>query len=222
MALPGGRQRSLLALLLLAAGVPLSRDRLRELLIAVDNFEHLMVAAVPWIHYGLALAAYVGGELEQACEHAASADAAQATGDAHSIASAAATRLLVQSARDGAIPQPALSEVLELTRRTRVRTLAAVALWFVARYDAAVAPETAARWLAHAERILADLDVQLWPESTLRDETLAILGIEDLALALDRTPPLEHAAALAQAAAWLAERNPNERASRAWVHDRPP
>ena len=60
-------------------------------------------------------------------------------------------------------------------RRPSIQPLAAFALWLVARYAAGVAPETAGRWLAHAERIIATIDSELWPESVLRDETLAIL-----------------------------------------------
>jgi hypothetical protein len=67
-------------------------------------------------------------------------------------AAAAATRLLAESARDRAIAQPALAEVLELVRDVSVQPLAAFALWFVARYAVAVAPDTAAQWLAHAEK----------------------------------------------------------------------
>jgi hypothetical protein len=43
---------------------------------------------------------------------------------------------------------------------------------------------------------------------------VAVLGIKDVAPLLDSTPPLDHAAALAQAAAWLAERDPAEEAPR--------
>ena len=42
------------------------------------------------------------------------------------------------------------------------------------------------------------MDSELWPECVLRDETLAVLGITDLDALLDRTPPLDHAAALAR------------------------
>jgi hypothetical protein len=48
----------------------------------------------------------------------------------------------------------------------------------------------------------------------LRDETLAILGSTDLTALLDATPPLNHAVALADAAAWLARRDPAESAPR--------
>lgn len=130
------------------------------------------------------------------------------------LASVVATRLLAQSARDDAIAQPALAEALELMRRPGVPPLALFALWLVARYAAGVAPQTAGRWLAHAERILLALDSQRWPESVLRDETVALLGLADLSPLLESTPPLDHAAALAEAVAWLAERDPVEAARR--------
>jgi len=171
--------------------------------------------ALGWIHYFLALDAYVGGRFEAACEHAGlSAEKAEEIGHEFMLASAMGTQLLSQSARDGMFTQPQLAEGIELMRRPGVPPLAAFALWLVARYAAGVAPEAAGRWLAHAERIVHALDSELWPESVLRDETMAVLGISDLAPLLERTPPLDHAAALAEAAAWLAERDPAETAPR--------
>jgi hypothetical protein len=84
----------------------------------------------------------------------------------------------------------------------------------VARYAAGVAPETAAGWLAHAERALIAAGAELWPESVLREETMAMLGLNDLAAALASTPPLDHVAALAEAATWLAARDAVEQAPR--------
>jgi hypothetical protein len=104
--------------------------------------------------------------------------------------------------------------VLELVRDISVQPLAAFALWFVARNAAAIAPDTAAQWLAHAERIVVAIDSELWPESILRDECLALLGIAERGALLDGVPLLDHATALAQAGAWLATRDPAERAPR--------
>ena len=188
--------------------------RLRPALLALITPE-TSTKALGWLYYFLALDAYVDGRLESACEHASlSAEKAEAIGHEFMLAGAAGTRLLAQSARDGVISQADLAETLELMRRPSVQPLAAFALWLVARYAAGVAPETAGRWLAHAERILAAIDSELWPESVLRDETVAVLGIKDLAPLLDSTPPLDHAAALAEAAAWLAGRDPAEEAPR--------
>jgi predicted ATPase len=173
------------------------------------------VRSVGWIHYHLACEAYVEGDVEAACEHASrSVEAAAAAGNEFMLAISVAARLLVQSARDGAIPQPALAEALELARRALHEPLAVFALWLIARYAAAVAPETAGRWLAYAERSRTNLDDELWPESILRDEAVAALGLKDLARLLDSTPPLDHAAALAEAAAWLSGRDPDEKAVR--------
>jgi hypothetical protein len=189
-------------------------SRLRPELIALITPE-TSDRALGWIHYFLALDAYVDGRLESACEHASlSAEKAEAVGHEFMLASAAATRVLAESARDGVIAHAALTEAVELMRRPSVQPLAAFALWLVARYAAGVAPETAGRWLAHAERIIAALDSGLWPESVLRDETAAVLGVTDLTSLLDSTPPLDHAVALAEAAAWLATRDPTETAPR--------
>jgi hypothetical protein len=103
---------------------------------------------------------------------------------------------------------------LELMRRPSVQALSAFGLWLVARYSAGVAPDSAGRWLVHAERTVTALDSELWPESVLRDETLAVLGIENLDDLSDGVKPLDHAAALAQAIAWLGERDPCERSMR--------
>jgi hypothetical protein len=108
-----------------------------------------------------------------------------------------------------------LADALECMERPSIAPLAAFALWLVARYAAAVDPAVAGRWLAHAERILAASDSEIWPESILRDETMAVLGIADLDALLETTQPLDHPAALEAAAAWLAERDPAEQAPRA-------
>ena len=100
-------------------------------------------------------------------------------------------------------------------RRPSVQPLSAFGLWLVARYAAGVAPDDAGRWLAHAERIVAALDSQLWPESVLRDETMEVLGLDDLAGVLETTPELDHVVAMTDAHAWLAERDRDERVTRA-------
>jgi predicted ATPase/DNA-binding SARP family transcriptional activator len=187
--------------------------RLRPMLLAVITQEASAVA-LGWTHYFLALDAYVDGRFDDAYEHAAlSAARAGEIGHAYMLATAVATRLLAESARDRAIPRSGLAEVLELVRDVSVQPLAAFALWFVARYAAAVAPETAGQWLAHAERIVTAIDSELWPESILRDECLALLSTEQGAIPTG-AGSLDYATALTEAAAWLATRDPSERAAR--------
>jgi predicted ATPase/DNA-binding SARP family transcriptional activator len=188
--------------------------RLRPELLALITPE-ASARSLGWTHYFLALDAYVDERFQSAEEHAGlSIKKAREIGHEFMLAGAVGTRLLSRSARDGAIDQPQLAEALELMRRPSVQPLAAFALWLVARYAAGVAPETAGRWLAHAERIIAAIDSELWPECVLRDETAAVLGIDDLAELRERTPPLDHAAALREAIDWLAERDPAERSPR--------
>jgi predicted ATPase/DNA-binding SARP family transcriptional activator len=168
-----------------------------------------------WIHYFLALDAYVDGRFEAAYEHATlSAENAAAVGHEFMLASAVATRVMAKSARDGVILQPELAEAVELMRRPGVQPMAAFALWFVARYAAGVAPDIAGPWLAHGDRIVIALDSKLWPESVLRDETLEVLGIADSTQLIEATAPLDHAAALAEALAWLEARDPGEKSPR--------
>ncbi len=188
--------------------------RLRPELLALITPE-ASARSLGWTHYFLALDAYVDDRFQSACEHAElSMEKAIEIGHEFMLASAAGTRLLSSSARDGAIAQPALVDALELMRRPSVAPLAAFALWLVARYAAGVEPESAARWLAHAERIIAAIDSELWPECVLRDETAAVLQIADLGALLDRTAPLDHAAALTEAVAWLAGRSSAETSPR--------
>jgi predicted ATPase/DNA-binding SARP family transcriptional activator len=188
--------------------------RMRPMLLALLTPE-ASLQSLGWTNYFLAVDAYIDGRFDAAYEHAAqSAASANELGHRYMFATAVATRLLAESARDRAIAQTALAEVLDLVRHISVQPLAAFALWFVARYAAAVAPDTAAQWLAHAERIVVAIDSELWPESILRDECLAVLGIAERATLLEGAPPLGHAAALAEAAAWLATRDPGELAVR--------
>jgi hypothetical protein len=171
--------------------------------------------ALGWAHYFLALDAYVDGRLDDAARHAAGAvEQAEAAGHEFMIASAVGTGLLAQSARDGTIERAALAGALDRMRRPGVAPLSAFALWLAARYAAGVDAEAAGRWLAHGERILAALDSQLWPESVLRDETLSVLGIADLAALVAGVAPLDHVEALDEAIAWVAARDPAERSPR--------
>ncbi len=188
--------------------------RMRPMLLALITPE-ASPKVLGWTQYFLALDAYVDGRYDVACEHATrSAASAEELGHEYMFATAIATRLLAASARDRAIPQSALTEVLAVVVRTSVLPLTAFALWLVARYAAAVAPDSAAQWLAHAERIVVAVDSELWPESVLRDECLALLGIVERGALLDLAAPLDHTEALAAAAAWLATRDRAEQASR--------
>ncbi len=184
------------------------RPRLQELIKPETGTKSL-----GWIHLHLATGAYIDGDLDQAFEHASlCVECAQEIEHEYLLATALQTELLTRWAHDGAITQPVLAQAVDRIRRTGVKTDAVVALWFVARYAAAVASESAGPWLAHAERILAELDSEIWPESILRDETMSVLELDDVGPLLADTPRLDHAAAVEAAAAWLAERDPAEEA----------
>lgn len=172
--------------------------------------------ALGTIHYNLALDDYIAGRFDSACEHATlSAEHTRASGYEWMLAAAIGTHLLAESARDGAITQAALAEAFDHVRRLGVPPLAVFGLWLVARYAAGVDPDAAAQWLAHAERIVLAINSPLWPERVLRNETMTVLGLTDLSLLLATVPPLGQTAALDQAAAWLAGRDPTERSPRA-------
>jgi hypothetical protein len=189
-------------------------ERLKPALLELLTHE-IPVRGVGYLNDILASGAYAVGNLAAAFDHSTrSLEAATACGSAYLLANASMTRLLVTSHRDGTIPRRALAEVLDRMQKTGVPPHAVFALWFVARYAAAVAPRAAPQWLAHAERIRDDVGTDFWPESVLRDETMSILGITDVSSLLQATPPLDNAAALAQASAWLADRDSDEAAPR--------
>jgi hypothetical protein len=171
--------------------------------------------ALGWTHYFLTLDAYVEGDYAASAEHASHSEHhAREIGHEVMLASAVGAGLLARSARDGTLARSDLSDAVAVMRRPSVQPLAAFTLWLVARYASGVDAAAAGRWLAHAERIVAQLDSELWPERELRDETLDVLEISDLAPLLAATPPLDHAAALSEAAAWLDTREPGESAPR--------
>ena len=171
--------------------------------------------ALGWMHYFLALDAYVHGNIDESYEHAAlSVETAMAIGHEYMLGSAAGTRLLAQSARDGVITQPDLAQTLELMARPSIAPLTVFALWLVARYAAGVAPRESEHWLAQAELIARATDTELWPESEVRDETMAVLNLDDLAPLLEREPPRDHVVVLSEATAWVAGRDPLEQATR--------
>jgi hypothetical protein len=123
-------------------------------------------------------------------------------------------RLLARSAMDGTITQPELAEIFELASRHGVHSVAVAALWFVARYAAAVDPASAQRWLTLAERISTEYDAGPSLEEVLRAETMEVLGIADIGPLLSAAAPFDPATALDEVAAWVASRSPTEIAQR--------
>ena len=171
-----------------------------------------------WVHYSLWGEAYIDGRFESAYKHACSSvELAAEIGHEYMLVCASEARLLAGSAVSGEITQPELAEVIERARRHGVNSVAVAALWFVARYAAGVDPESAGRWLALAERIRTELDTGRSPEEVLREETMAVLGINDLGRLLAAAPPFDPTAALDDAAAWVASRSPTEIAPREHV-----
>jgi hypothetical protein len=168
-----------------------------------------------WVNYSLWGDAYIEGRFEEAYEHACEGvRIAEELGHEYMRVCVVEARLLAGSAVSGEIPQPDLAEVIELARRQGIHSLVLAALWLVARYAAGVEPEGASRWLALAERILIELGAGYSAEDSLRDETMAVLGIEDLAPLVAGLPPVDPATALAEAAAWLRTRSSSEVAPR--------
>jgi len=193
------------------------RDEIRRLrpLIAAELRPDASDRTLCSAHYSLALEAYLEGSFDAAWEHANSSfEYAIAVGQAFMLASAAATRLMAGSARDGEIDPQELHEVMTLLERVGVPPLAVFGLWLVACYAAGVGSDTARRWLAYAARISTTSVVDLWPEEMIRYEAAAVLGIEDPENLTREAPQIDHVAALAEASAWVAGRDPQERSAR--------
>ncbi len=87
-------------------------------------------------------------------------------------------------------------------------------MWFVARYTAAVDPETARRWLTLAERISTEFEAAPSLEEVLRAETMEVLGITDMDELLATGPHFDPAAPFDEVAAWVAARSPSKVAPR--------
>jgi predicted ATPase/DNA-binding SARP family transcriptional activator len=175
-----------------------------------------------WVHYSLWADAYLDGRFESAYEHAAaSLERASEIGHEYMLMCALEARLLAGSAVSGEIRQPELAEIIEMARRHGLHSVAVAALWFVARYAAGVDPMSAGRWLALAERIRTDGETNRSLEEVLREETMAVLGITDLTELLTAVPSFDPAAALDDAAAWVASRSTTEIAPRKRVARQP-
>ncbi|HEY2769915.1 MAG TPA: BTAD domain-containing putative transcriptional regulator [Solirubrobacteraceae bacterium] len=168
-----------------------------------------------WVYYSLFGEAYLDNRFEPAYENAClSVERARETGHSYMLVCALEARLLARSAMDRGITQPEVAEVFELACSYGVHSVVVAAIWFVARYAAAVDPESARRWLTLAERISTEFEAAPSLEEVLRAETMEVLGITDLGPLLAAAPPFDQATALDDVAAWVASRSPTEVAPR--------
>jgi predicted ATPase len=168
-----------------------------------------------WVYYSLFGESYLDGRFEEAYEYASSAaERARETGHSYMLVCALEARLLARWAMDGEIGQPELAEVFELASGHGVHSVAVAALWFVARYAAAVDPARARRWLTLAERINTEFEASPSLEEVLRGETMEVLGITDMAPLLAESPAFDPGTALDEVTAWIASRTSTEVARR--------
>jgi predicted ATPase/DNA-binding SARP family transcriptional activator len=168
-----------------------------------------------WVYYSLFGEAYIDGQYKDAFAYAnLSVEHAREISHSYMLICALEARLLARSALDGQITQPELAEVFELARRHGVHSVAVAAMWFVARYAAAVDADSARRWLTLAERISTEFEAAPSLEEVLRPETMQVLGIDDIAPLLRAGPRFDPATALDEVAAWVASRSPDEVARR--------
>jgi predicted ATPase/DNA-binding SARP family transcriptional activator len=168
-----------------------------------------------WVYYSLFGAAYIDGRFEEAYEFASSsAERAREVGHSYMLVCALEARLLARWAVDGEMSHPELAQVFELASGYGVHSVAVAALWFVARYAAALEPQSARRWLMLAERISTEFEPSPSLEEVLRGETIEVLGINDLGSLLSEAPSSDLAAALDEVTAWIASRDSTEVAHR--------
>ena len=163
----------------------------------------------------LARCAFVEGDLDAACDLAQRAvAAAEANGHPHMLTLTRTERLQVRSAHEGTISRAELAEVVDGALQLQIADCAITALWNGARYVVVFDRALAGALLAHAERLLLVVGGDQWPASQLKEETLELLGLMDASSLLDQTPVRELADVLTELSAWLAARNPDERAVR--------
>ncbi len=189
-------------------------DRLHPVLLSLITPE-ASPRVLGWVYYSLFGESYVEGRFEEAYEYASSSvQRARDIGHSYMLVCALEACLLARWAVDGEIKQPDLAEVFELASGHGVHSVAVAALWFVARYAAAVDPESARRWLTLAERISTEFDAGPSLEEVLRSETMEVLGITDIAPLLEEFPAFDPATALDEVTEWIASREATEVARR--------
>ncbi len=189
-------------------------DRLRPILLSLIS-PKTSPRVLGWVYYSLFGDSYIAGRFDEAYDYASSsAERAREIGQSYMLVCALEARLLARWASDGEMKQTELSEVFDLASGHGVHSVAVAALWFVARYAAAVDPECAPRWLTLAERISTEFDPGPSLEEALRGETMEVLGITDIGPLLAQSPPYDPATALDEVSAWIASRDPDEVARR--------
>jgi hypothetical protein len=189
-------------------------DRLHPVLLSLITPE-ASPRVLGWVYYSLFGESYICGRFEEAYEYASlSVKRATQIGHSYMLVCAMEARLLASWAVHGEIKHSELTEVFELARGHGVHSVAVAALWFVARYAAAVDPESALRWLALAERISTEFDASPSLEEVLRGETMEVLGITDVGPMLSEPPSFNPATVLDEVTAWIASRDPAEIARR--------
>jgi predicted ATPase/DNA-binding SARP family transcriptional activator len=189
-------------------------DRLQPVLLSLITPE-TSPRVLGWVYYSLFGEAYLAGRYQEAYEYASSsAERARGIGHSYMLVCALEARMLARWSMDGEIAQPELAEVFELAKGHGVHSVAVAALWFVARYAAAVDPDNARRWLTLAERINTEFEASPSLEEVLRGETMAVLGITDMAALLAHAPGFDPNTAFDEITAWIASRTPTEIARR--------
>ena len=168
-----------------------------------------------WALYLLSADSYVAANyaraLDQALQTAALADTLD---NAYMQASAALAVALARSAHDGAFGPTDVAATLHQATLHNDDTIAVTALWLAAGYAASVDPQLAARWLTVAEHAVHKFELNLWPESILREEAMLRLGLSEIGPLPDPDAWPEVQATAAQASQWIATRDPSETAPR--------
>lgn len=189
--------------------------RLRDELTALPGWETLSPRVRGAALMMRSACAYIENDLEAALALVEDSVAAAIEGQhPHMVGLARHWRLCVRSAGSGEIAREELTEVLDSARTLQIPDLSLVTVWVLARYAVSFDRSLAAEWLVHGDRLMRERELDLWPEVQLRDETLHVLKVDDVAELVDSVAPQEIDETLRVGTEWLAGRPARETASR--------
>jgi len=159
----------------------------------------------------LATMAYLEGDINAACEHAAEGvRLAESVDHAYIMGIGRTLQVMLTAVRDQEIRRADLAQALATASRTAVKPLVVVTLWLVALYATEVDRDAAIHWLTEAEQIYVGIAARLWPEEDVRAQALLALGL-DVVPAVQRggnEPDVQ--AVVGAASDWLAGRDQDE------------
>jgi predicted ATPase/DNA-binding SARP family transcriptional activator len=164
-----------------------------------------------WAQYLLSADAYIAADYAQALERALLVvPVTQGLGNPYMVASVVLAVAVARSALEGALRQTDVAAALHHASLHGDDVVAVIALWLAVGYAASVDPASAVRWLVHAEHLANAFDLDPWPESILREESMLALGLSEISPLADPDSWTGIQATVAEAGDWIAARDPSE------------